>query len=1433
MSSVYTKNKEKRPRTSSNEANNSSFVKNVTSRVSGLLPSTITKWFSSPSSSNANGSTQMADATDSSTEDEACETPVITQPPAKRMRYSVPGHSYGLYGSQEAHCTTGMDLSEHPYGSYSGGSLSPYPHTSRSTFPTSFRSSNEDMSLERHDRDSSMFKAQHTVAGIGQSIAHKRKSIFESTSNQDEDSNSYPKPSANSSRQNEPKTNFKPSLLGSPFYPGRTMYGGAASSSYINQPNITQHRVAVVNESKINEDIAMSSSARRILEILESSSPLAEARRIPVYTRPKNVSFYKSSDQPPTANRSYSYRTQELHVPNYASILRLKKKSRLMDTTNAARQIIASQSSTSNYPSYPSAARRNETENEQSHKLTTKVKTKITKIRGNPDADEVGTPVILPTGVLKINKDQLPNISFGIPVIHKAPVSNTPVSSAPVSNTPVSSAPVSNTPVSSAPVSSAPVSNTLVSSTPFSKTPLFSTPVSITPVSSTPVFNIPFSNTPKPISENIFSVGNTQKPEALDRNDYIFASPVKVSCDNPQADITPPKFTFGSPEQQIDKKIDSIHDDCPVVVGKPNDIIKAPASDWQCPDCWVKNKTESNSCVCCGYKQSSQKATQNAKCTVCKLADSQAQKDKCINCEKMQDVKVTEPLSTLATGNSQSNKWKCEDCWVSNEESVAKCACCGAKKPNKAGGTPTNVITSVGSASSESADWKCEDCWISNKSSVDKCAACGGAKPGFKQLHSTPALPKATSFFGSTDDQFKKIAESQKSAKWECSSCLVRNDSDISKCACCGQAKESTNKIPESKFNFGTVPNNSFKFGIDPKAQEAAKVPELKSSLEPKIKELSETNNNVLSETPTFTFTLPTKIAENKTDIDLTQKEAPKLNFSFGIPKPVAIPAVPVNKLPEPKKEDMEKNQEVPSIDQNVLSEKPKPFGNMFMAPAQLQTIKEEDKQTIPASGISFQNPLTDIKKDTINNSIAVQPTVTSADTAIKPTFTFGASPSANLFEPPAASSAAAVNLFTPQSQTTAQPSNSVPTMSLFKPPENTATTPSLFQPPSVATPAPMFQNDTNSIVTPAPAPAPVFSFGSNSQNNTLPSTQEKPKFQFTFGSNTSTPKQEQAVPNLFKSPFGSTDNNAAPSNSFALPQGSSLGSANPLASGSIGMNGISTSNGLMGNSMGTMSGNPFMGNNLQGGNNGNPGIGLGANGISVNPLTGGNTMTGGPANMFGNPIKNENMWAPANNTSTPNLFVSNTATSSLQKPAAFTFGSSTSFGNSPQPAFGSNAAQSPVIFGMGNQNNNNNNQPLLFSGSTPSQPAANLFGSPQPPSNPVHQMGMFGTPNLGSTPTFGSPNPSLPTFAPPSPAPAPAFNFGAPQSSGIFGFGQQQPMQSQQQTSLPLTPQQGTAVYNFGGTPAGAPHVQFTVGSGPNTAVRRVRKAVRKNPQR
>lgn len=75
-----------------------SFVEQMATKMTRLLPNTITKWFSSPS--NANGSTQVAESTDSSTEDESTDSPLVNQPPAKRMRYNLPGPS-NLYSVPE------------------------------------------------------------------------------------------------------------------------------------------------------------------------------------------------------------------------------------------------------------------------------------------------------------------------------------------------------------------------------------------------------------------------------------------------------------------------------------------------------------------------------------------------------------------------------------------------------------------------------------------------------------------------------------------------------------------------------------------------------------------------------------------------------------------------------------------------------------------------------------------------------------------------------------------------------------------------------------------------------------------------------------------------------------------------------------------------------------------------------------------------------------------------------------------------------------------------------------------------------------------------------------------------------------------------------------------------------------------------------------
>ncbi|CAH0703280.1 unnamed protein product [Spodoptera exigua] len=1374
MSQKTPRNKEKRSHSSSNEVNNS-FVKNVTSRVSGLLPSTITKWFSSPRSSDANGSMPVADASDSS-DDEIVESPEVPQqPPAKRMRFNSTG-TYNHYSPPDASCSRNdVEIRELPYSPFTGTQCT---QPTRNSYSTALRPPNEDHQ-DTMERDTPRFKMSHSFASTGQSVAAKRKSIFETTT-PEEVRRATAKASTTASYRDPKQPSFKPSLLGSPFYPGRTMYGGAASS-YINQPNIKQETVAVVNESPINDDSAISSAARRIMDLLESySSPLMEARRIPLYTKPKNDRFLMGNTSSSSTNSNLAHRTRELHVPSIASILRLKKKSRLMDTTNIARQLMASQSSTSNeIPAYPNQETRgNDTQKEPPHKFSTKIKSRITRTnRGQQEEIDIATPVKLPTGTLQLDKDKLPQFTF---------------------------------------------------------------------------------DTPPP-------------PPA--------AAKLTTST---------PKIVFPT----ADKKATHI----PTSVIKANETISTKPKDWQCSDCWVKNKPESNKCVCCGAKQPIQNAS--AKCSVCKLADSQSQKDKCANCEKMSATQAGK-ANLQSIGASSTSKSLFSNASDSSSKFTLPTFTAVTEIPTNVFSKPetvTSPLNSVQNTTKVAADWKCDDCWISNKSSVDKCAACGGARPGAKQASTADSLSNKTTSFG-TSDKFKAIAKTQHSDKWECSSCLVRNESDKKQCVCCGAEKEGIKKMPESKFNFGTVTNNTFKFGIDPKVQGAsiADKPEVPSILDTKLKPQSEANNNVLAETPTFTFSLPTKKLENKVDTPKEKTdEAPKMNFTFGIPK--TIPTV-TTKLPETNKNsEEEKLQEVPSVDLNL------PVQSKPQVP-ELTPVSKENKPLLPTT--SLFNPLANTtKKDTSLKSAAALPEAADAQNP-KPAFTFGLSSSTKLFEPPA-STGTSTNLFTPPSQSTVLPTTSAPTLSMFKPaePSTTATSSSsIFQQPDLNKPAAsLFQNKEASssatlaptpaqtpAQTPAPAPAtapapapasvpalaptlapapslapalapapasapastpaatpaPIFSFGSNAASNssaptalTLPTATEKPKFQFTFGSNT-TPATN---PPAFKSPFGASESNVN-TNTFNLSSGSSLGSSNNLATNSFGgSNGLNAPNGLtgnpmMGNTLSAMPGNSLPTNNLAMGNTCTLG---GTNGLSANQqsttMQAGNSLTGGATVLFNNTAPKENMWAASSNTSTPNLFVSNATTSSLQKPATFTFGSSTPFnaGNNA-PAFGAGAAPPQNIFGMNNQSNNT--QPNLFSSPVQSPPSGNLFGSTQPASNPTPQIPMFGSPSMGATSTFGSPTPSIPSFEAPSlnPAPAPAFSFGSPQPSatGIFGFGQQQPhMQQPQMQQQPL--QQQSGVYSFGGAPAGTPQVQFNIGAnGSNPAVRRVRKAVRRNPQR
>ncbi|CAG5039375.1 unnamed protein product [Parnassius apollo] len=1358
-------------RSHSHEEAHNSFVKNVSSTVSSLLPSSIKKWFSSPSTSNTNGSAQVADATDSSSEDEVPESPtILSQPPTKRMRYNSPG-KLNDFGESDVNSTASNVVSLETYSALQS-------HPSRTTFrrepdyvSTRIHSTVSELTNEKNEQDSTVFKPQHSLTTVGPSVARKRQSLFDMLNN-DSSKKASKEAKSSSTAQDPGQPYFKPGLLGSPFYPGKTMYGGAASS-YMNSPNIKLCKTTMVNESSSHHDNTMSHSARRVMDLLEHySSPLSEAKRILNYVgSPRNDNLSKSLESSSLkANRSSAYKTQELHVPSIATILSLKQRSRLMDTTNTARQIIASHSSAANYLPYPKCSIQSESSNKDNgEKLITKVKTRVTRTKRGESSElrNVSTPVKLPTGFLEIDQNNLPKFNFGSPIVSISSTSTVQSTTTPVTETSTS---------------------------------------------------LDFKTTGDLKSVEL----ETQKTN----NCYKFSTPVTVSKDMPFSS-TIPKFTFDSPMKNIEETVVSKEKDGNIFVSSSqnNDdkVSFEKSKDWKCSDCCVNNKANATNGVCCSAKKKTEENKALLKCSICKSEPiNQTNVDKCHNCQRTE--KGTNNKLQIVSPSEVSN-WKCEDCWVSNEESAEKCVCCGGKNPKLS-------IPAEKKANKIDSDWKCNDCWINNKSTVDKCVACGGVKPGTslkgKPVISTiPTSNLLSSSFKPPDSTFQNIVKSQ-TDKWECSNCLVRNDSDKAKCVCCETEKPGAVKEPKNvSFNFGMNTNTTFKFGIDPKAQEmkSNKEKEIEQKTGQSKSEELEANNNILANTPTFTFGIPAKKIDEKEkpakDESKKVAEIPKLNFTFGIPKQIANDSSENTNLTQnDKKQDSvinstEKLQEVPTVVFKLpksTQDAPKEPANIFTSSVTSAVSNDKSLETIKTEVV----PSTIVIEKSLIFTPLIMQTTASSDVKKPSTFSFtgtGLKPATNSFTIPVANAA------TTSTDVTSLPAPVTTSSSLFqKSDSKTSPAVSLFQ-KIEAVPSPLnFFKKSDSVTTTAnEAPAfttstKLFSFGSS--NQTALSQPEKPKFSFNFGNT-----NKADAPSIFNATFGSTTNANTISNTFTLPSANTVQTGPSIPGGSLGSSsGLSTGSSLNSTSLST--------NNLL--STGNNGLATGNNGLSTGnqinvsklgneSLNTGNTLkttstlpTTLSNNIFGAVAQNENIWSSTNNT-TGNLFVPNaTNNNPLQKPASFTFGTSTTFNASNGgSAFGTNNTQ--TVFPTENQSS-------LFSNPAQSQATPNIFGSSQQSSSPAPVIGVFGNTitNVVGSNTFLNPSQSQ------APGPAPSFNFGAKQlGTGVFGFGQQQQQISQQFQS---------PVYNFGSS-QGTP--QFNMGSAPNISARRVRKAVRRTTPR
>ena len=174
---------------------------------------------------------------------------------------------------------------------------------------------------------------------------------------------------------------------------------------------------------------------------------------------------------------------------------------------------------------------------------------------------------------------------------------------------------------------------------------------------------------------------------------------------------------------------------------------------------------------------------------------------------------------------SQTPKWTCGTCLVSNDDTTDKCACCSSAKP---GPKPTSIpaVTiktpaSVTAAAphttslfnkmtsgqgSGASKWTCDKCLVSNAEVNEKCACCMAPRQSSNLLLDKKQTQKWTcgTCLVSNEDTTDKCAccSSAKpgpKTKWKCDICLVSNDSDKLKCVCCQSDKvviKSTTALP-------------------------------------------------------------------------------------------------------------------------------------------------------------------------------------------------------------------------------------------------------------------------------------------------------------------------------------------------------------------------------------------------------------------------------------------------------------------------------------------------------------------------------------------------------------------------------------------------------------------------------------------------------------
>ncbi|NXH38668.1 NU153 protein, partial [Dicaeum eximium] len=1209
---------------------------------------------------------------------------------------------------------------------------------------------------------------------------------------------------------------FKTRQLGdSPFYPGKTSYGGAAAAARQTKVQISAYQPPIKRQMKAKQANVQSygvtsSTARRILQTLEKmSSPLADAKRIPssassplsspVDRSVLNVTSFQSrqnqmdSQHPPVQKLvtpkpiSLTGSRITYFKPSLKSATNSRKIHQRVDTDHQV-----SKFSCPNLPafckiginvSYP----RLDTPASNGLSSGGRMDSAYGKMRRERERYSASRPgqkqqlieqEELPEVPLPISTASLPTFNFSFPASSAVSSSPSIVSKAVMNKVNLCCMLNVGSPtfVFSSPI----VKSTEVEVLP----PLsqikftFSVPVvkssELSGSTDTPVTSI--------LSPGSATVNSTSHKKEEEEEYDGFCKPAKFLKQGSVLDILKsPGFMSGkSPSCSSAQPVTST-----VVYTRPaissfsagKDTSKQASSFWQSEtqDPCLQNKTTDGKCVTC----------EAAKVSTVESPKQTVSVSPCVSSKT-----AVPPPGTLGFEDKfkpAPSTWDCDTCLVQNKPEATKCIACETPKPgtgvmpaltmpvvtdssvtvtSTSSSTGTTVTLGFGDKFKQpKGSWNCSACLLQNKAEDSKCVACQSEKSGFSVPVTSSSVPAfSASSGGFLDlDKFKKPEGS-----WECEVCLVQNKAEATKCIACENAKPGT-KAELKGFGTATVSTNaampSFTFGVPSSSSESSQT-------------LGSTGNFKFGEQSSFKFGIASESASSNTVTGGFKFPADSGNFKFGVSSS------------DSKSEDSKKESKSNSFTFGLPS-------TSSQAPSTFQfgttSLGQQEKKEEPVlGGFGFATSST--------SSIATNENKTGVSG-----FTFG-----TVAEKDAASRDLAFKKSDEKKDETASTKGGFSFSSVESAPASQFVLGRAEEKQdSVTSAGPLaFGKKADNEELKA---QPIFSSGT--AEHTKEESTAKPVFNFSFGKPSEKESEQAKAPFAFGAPTSTCDQGA----SFSFLSSSSSSTVVPTTS--------ANSSSVFGSTLSSSNPQPVP----------TPFV-FGQPSNTVTSSVFGNPAESATSQSFG--FSQENKPATTSSstgsTLTPFLFRSGESSTNAAN-SGFTFGATTTssstgssssflFGSGPPapaagPAFG---ASQPPAFGP-SPGSSQQSAPSFGSLSTTlfsagSHPAPSAFGSVTSSTQPsvfrqqaAHQPAFgSGTPNAGSVFQFGSNT----------------TNFSFPNNPGVFTFGANHP------ASAAPAPPSGTPGFSFSQPPT------FTVGtngknvfsaSGSSVAGRKIKTAVRR----